>query len=73
VRGLVLALLAACAAWGCAKDVVYDYGEGPVNAEGKSVAPPAEPSRGELEYETESNAEVNEDEAIYDDVGDAER
>lgn len=73
VRGLLLALLAAWATWGCAGDVVYDDGEGPVNSRGRSIETADDYDRGDLEAETESNTEASEEESLYDAVGDAER
>jgi malate synthase len=68
VRGLIFALLAASATWGCATDVVYDDGAGPVNARGRSVENADDRNPGDLEVETESNTEATEEESIYDAV-----
>ena len=72
--GWLVWVLTGWLAVGCAsRDTVYDYGDGPVDSRGRSELKLDEPTLGDLERETESNAEATADEAFEDAVPDSER
>jgi len=68
------ALLAASLALACATEVVdYEDGRGVVDGRGRPVADDAPATPADLDFETEPNTEIVQDEAIEDAIRDSER